>query len=708
MPLHYAILASNNPNPLDGAIVELIAELPQLFSVLVKRVETHKHRTDHIIVPASPVQLIDYLLPNVMALADDPRVKRYIYRGRRTRRRPEDLFDDAAGLVKARKQIAEFISTRDIEANKEAVLVRLSSTGPAELSIISLHQMQVLADEARASAQTSKGVLDLIIDRKKGYAYYDSDAAYHAECAAANKWLAVSSLQSMMRRGPTEPTSHCGCQAVYLLATSPSGKIALLAMPEPGLPEPCFSVGDQVRLGGLVASGSLLNCVLATIRPECGTMMTSWTHVHDKSLYDTVDRWAVQIDSGESRGRVFNIRPHNLFPWYIIDADGDSALMIMCAENLVENVRALLSKGGDILEVVSCNAANKNGYTALMACVGIVDGSDEDENIECLKLLLNVSCCPTALVDLDMQDKNGRTALHHACGADMINERVARVRVGHYGCLQLLLNKGADIDIEDVDHRTALFFACIGGRIEMVRALVVECANIHGRERLVKFISGDLYQEFTPLMNLTIYGHIEPLHLLLDKGVDVEVQDRHLRTALHYACGANLVRDPGEDGGEEPTGHLDCVLALLEKNASVNKEDASQSTALHYACRVSNPEMVEALLNKGSDLHTEDICGHTPLMVACGAGDLRCVQLLLNKGADVCVVTWDDGSSKTALMEACGPSRRKFARYHSGHLDCIKALLEQGRYSELMIAEALDVARRGCHGDIVALVEASC
>ena len=123
-----------------------------------------------------------------------------------------------------------------------------------------------------------------------------------------------------------------------------------------------------------------------------------------------------------------------------------------------------------------------------------------------------------AEVDLNVQDKHGRTALHDAS------------RAGHFETVKFRLEKGADINVQDENGQTALYDAS--------RA-----------------------------------GHFETVKFLLEKGADINVQDENGQTALH-----NAIRDKT---------YFEMVKLLLEKGADVNAK-SKYGTALHFASRAGH------------------------------------------------------------------------------------------------------------------------
>lgn len=97
-------------------------------------------------------------------------------------------------------------------------------------------------------------------------------------------------------------------------------------------------------------------------------------------------------------------------------------------------------------------------------------------------------------------------------------------------------------------------------------------------------------------------------------------------------------------GGDQKLVHL-----LLEKGADVNARDADGITLLHCAILSRSEMIVRLLLENGVDTEARDKEGNTPLLFAISEGDKVIVRLLLEKGADIDV---KNNNGQTALMSS--------------------------------------------------------
>ena len=205
--------------------------------------------------------------------------------------------------------------------------------------------------------------------------------------------------------------------------------------------------------------------------------------------------------------------------------------------------------------------------------------------------------------DVNMMDRNARTALMHACGWTTTNAAIAGA----------LIEAGADVNKADRDI-TALTFVCTDGSMACLRLLIDAGVRV-GNEFVV---ACQRRQDEVALA-------------LLEAGADIDMAGQYKRTGLLEACAA----DPP---------HEELALALIKKGADVNKCDVWKDDALFYACKRALGNVVRALIDAGSDINKVGTDGAS---MGCTATPMRCVQLarrdghegilriLLDSGADV-------------------------------------------------------------------------
>jgi len=86
---------------------------------------------------------------------------------------------------------------------------------------------------------------------------------------------------------------------------------------------------------------------------------------------------------------------------------------------------------------------------------------------------------------------------------------------GHEGCVTLLLDHGANIEVQSEDGWTPLHYACFNGHEGCVTLLLDHGANVE--------VQSD--DGWTPLLLACQYGHEGCVTLLLDHGANMEIQD---------------------------------------------------------------------------------------------------------------------------------------------------------------------------------------
>ena len=124
--------------------------------------------------------------------------------------------------------------------------------------------------------------------------------------------------------------------------------------------------------------------------------------------------------------------------------------------------------------------------------------------------------------------------------------------------MKLLIDKGADINLQDIYLRTPLHLACenVGSSVhhDCVQYLLANGASVHFR---------DVYGR-TPLHVATMAGCVECITLLLDHGASSDVQNEDGNTPLHIAA---------------MMGHDHCMEALShETRCDINDDDDSHSS----------------------------------------------------------------------------------------------------------------------------------
>ncbi|KAK7267796.1 hypothetical protein RIF29_20475 [Crotalaria pallida] len=173
-------------------------------------------------------------------------------------------------------------------------------------------------------------------------------------------------------------------------------------------------------------------------------------------------------------------------------------------------------------------------------------------------------------------------------------------------------------------------------------------------EGIVDFVDSDTPPHLRDLSAASQLGDAQALRLALDNltgSIDEPVEDGD--TALHLTC---------------LYGHLECVQLLLERGANMEAKDDDDAIPLHDACAGGYTEIVQLLLNRANDaehikrmLESVDSEGDTPLHHAARGEHVDVIRLLLSKGASLTKTNLfgktpaelpDQGTEAKRLLEA--------------------------------------------------------
>ena len=181
--------------------------------------------------------------------------------------------------------------------------------------------------------------------------------------------------------------------------------------------------------------------------------------------------------------------------------------------------------------------------------------------------------------DVNAKDRKGITALHIA------------VQVGNKAVVELLLRQGANIEATEREFgRTALMFAASYGR-DSIAIILLQAGAIVSRTN---------HKGTTALSAAAVKGCAGVAKILLDSGADLETQDHEGNTALSVAASWDKV---------------EVVKILLAAGAKVESRALKGYTALIVAANLGNRASMEHLLDAGSNIDAQDYDGNTATMV---------------------------------------------------------------------------------------------
>jgi ankyrin repeat protein len=143
-------------------------------------------------------------------------------------------------------------------------------------------------------------------------------------------------------------------------------------------------------------------------------------------------------------------------------------------------------------------------------------------------------------------------------------------------------------------------------------------------------------------------------------------------------------------------GDLDSVRSLLERGADPNAKNEAGATALMWA--VPSLPKTQALIERGANVNARSDDGRTPLMIAAGLrGGIQVVELLLARGADPSAIGPSLFGPTSALAEAA----------YAGDEAIFKLLLDRGADLKTAIPAGYYLAHRsGCQFCATTILEA--
>lgn len=251
---------------------------------------------------------------------------------------------------------------------------------------------------------------------------------------------------------------------------------------------------------------------------------------------------------------------------------------------------------------VSCNEASTPLYTAAQ------HGHCAVVEFLCRHFATTASCERHAVDIIDSQVFHGFTPTYvAACN-------------GHWQCVRILYQCGADPTRRSSDDSTPLVVASQNGHTDVVRYILSSAASSSVVSVPLDGPRALWLNKYPPLYIATHHGHADVVRLLCEHGAQVNSRAGNEGTALYVACLMNRV---------------DVVRVLLQQpTIDVNMTFRSY-TPLYVACQKGHTQVVQLLL------HHPDIIvncttekGTTPIYIASEKDNAEVVQLLLVHGAD--------------------------------------------------------------------------
>ncbi len=175
---------------------------------------------------------------------------------------------------------------------------------------------------------------------------------------------------------------------------------------------------------------------------------------------------------------------------------------------------------------------------------------------------------------------------------------------GNLSKIESLIKDGQDLNQPAVlGGTTALHMASSSGRLDAARLLIDKGANID-----IQNTDG-----LTPLHWAIIFRKTDMARLLMQRGARLDIQDKNGLTALHHAT---------------VHGNEDIVRLLIESGARLDTQSPQGMTALHIVAKLGKPEIARLLIENGANTNIRNIMGLTALDLSLAANSYSIADML--------------------------------------------------------------------------------
>lgn len=202
-------------------------------------------------------------------------------------------------------------------------------------------------------------------------------------------------------------------------------------------------------------------------------------------------------------------------------------------------------------------------------------------------------------INLDYQDAEGNTALHHAVAQ---NDEIS---------VDKLIVQQADLDRVNQRHMTPLTLACHHGYWNICRQLIKAGAQLSPADAMPPLVTASCARE----------DDCQGVDLLLSAGADCNATDKLERTALMNAAmsGNALIAD-----------------RLLKAGANIDRTDQFSNSALMEAARSGANSVIERFVFWNPNTELTDKLGRTALLIAVASrrSNAETIRLLIALGAN--------------------------------------------------------------------------
>nr|CAA6823206.1 MAG: Unknown protein [uncultured Thiotrichaceae bacterium] len=244
-------------------------------------------------------------------------------------------------------------------------------------------------------------------------------------------------------------------------------------------------------------------------------------------------------------------------------------------------------------------ALDENEHVACAELNGFVDGAYASQqaldSCENYKTQLGSKAPETDCVLFSMNNEIVVTPDDFKEALEVINSQLDDIfelaMTGTPNELKVVLDSGVDVNAQDDSGYTPLLRAISVNRLENVKFLVANGADIAIKENLGSdALNRAVYSR---------YNNIKIVEFLLEQGADINTKtSKPGNTPLHHAV---------------ELGREDVSLLLLEQGADVKQKNNYTETPLHKAADQGHVRLLKLLLSKGADINAQTERGITPL-----------------------------------------------------------------------------------------------